>query len=136
MAVRPEGSESESEDDDKGADAAGAIGERIKAEKDADRVKSITDPRKPTEKEVEDHNRTHLPYRNWCPHCVRAKGKDLDHRKAVTEERGLAEYSFDYCFPGNELGYKLTVLVGRENFRHEHGDSAAIEGLKGQVRGG
>ena len=26
----------------------------------------------------------------------------------------MAEYSFDYCFPGNELGYKLTVLVGRE----------------------
>jgi hypothetical protein len=32
----------------------------------------------------------------------------------VEGERGLAEYSFDYCFPGNEMGYKLTVLVGRE----------------------
>ena len=30
------------------------------------------------------------------------------------DERILPEYSFDYCFPGNELGYKLTVLVGRE----------------------
>ena len=29
-------------------------------------------------------------------------------------ERGLPEFSFDYCFPGNELGYKVTVLVGRE----------------------
>ena len=78
----------------------GAEGERIKSEKDVERLKSILNPRKPSEKEVEDHNRTHLPYRNWCPLCVRAKGKDMDHRKAVEGERGLAEYSFDYCFPG------------------------------------
>ena len=45
---------------------------------------------------------------------MRAKGKDTDHTKAVEDKRDLAEYSFDYCFPGNELGYKLTVLVGRE----------------------
>ena len=93
---------------------AGVEGERIKAEKEADVVRKILDPLKPTEKDVEEHNRTHLPYRNWCPHCVRAKRKDMDHRKAVGGERGLSEYSFDYCFPGYELGYKLTVLVGRE----------------------
>jgi len=38
----------------------------------------------------------------------------LDHRKSAEEERGLSEYSFDYCFPGDEFGFKLTVLVGRE----------------------
>ena len=59
-------------------------------------------------------NLTHLPFQNWCPHCVRAKGKDMDHRKVGDKQRGLAEFAFDYCFPGNELGYKLTVLVGRE----------------------
>ena len=106
--------ESESEDDEDGVEIAGAEGERIRAERDAERVRNVTDPRKPTEREIESHNRTHLPYRNWCPHCVRAKGKDMDHRRAVGDERILPEYSFDYCFPGNELGYKLTVLVGRE----------------------
>jgi hypothetical protein len=55
-----------------------------------------------------------MPYRNWCPHCIRAKGRDLDHRRAVGGERNIPEFSFDYCFPGDELGYKLTVLVGRE----------------------
>ena len=58
--------------------------------------------------------KTHLPYRNWCPVCIKAKGKDMDHRKDAGKERGLSEYSFDYCFPGDEFGYKLTVLVGRE----------------------
>ena len=38
----------------------------------------------------------------------------MDHRKEVGEERGLSEYSFDYCFPGDEFGFKVTVLVGRE----------------------
>ena len=88
--------------------------QRIWAEKSKDVVKTILDPRMPTVKEVEEHNRTHLPYRNWCPHCVRAKGKDLDHRKDTRGERGLPEFSFDYCFPGNKVAYKLTVLVGRE----------------------
>jgi hypothetical protein len=45
---------------------------------------------------------------------VAAKGKDLDHRKCIREERGLPEFSFDYCFPGDEFGYRLTILVGRE----------------------
>jgi hypothetical protein len=46
--------------------------------------------------------------------CVAGKGKDLDHRKCVREERGLPEFSFDYCFPGDDFGYFLTILVGRE----------------------
>ena len=74
----------------------------------------MVDPRLPTEAEVAYHELTHLPYRNWCPICVRAKGKDLDHRGAVDKERKLSEYCFDYCFPGDEFGYKLTVLVGVE----------------------
>ena len=55
--------------------------ERLRAAKDERVVKEMGDPRRPTQKEVEDHERTHLPYRNWCSVCVRAKGKDADHRK-------------------------------------------------------
>ena len=78
------------------------------------RMRNIGDPRLPTKAEVDNHNVTHVPYRNWCDICVRCKGKDLDHRKAVDEERGVSEYAFDYCFPGDELGFKLVVLVGHE----------------------
>ena len=46
-------------------------------------VKRLLDPRRPSESEVRDHCRTHLPYRNWCYHCVRGKGKDLDHRRGI-----------------------------------------------------
>ena len=56
----------------------------------------------------------HLPYRNWCPVCIRAKGKGMDHQSGKVKERKLPEYGFDYCFPGDELGYQSTVLAGRE----------------------
>ena len=67
-------------------------------------VRKMVDPRLPTEVEVANHELTHLPCRNWCHACVKAKGKDLDHRGAVDKERKLSEYCFDYCFLGDELG--------------------------------
>ena len=88
---------------------------RARAAEDGRRVKAIGDPRRPTEAEVEEHERgNHCPYRNWCGVCVRARGKDMDHRADAMEARGLSEYSFDYCFLGDEFGCKLTTLVGKE----------------------
>ena len=26
---------------------------------------------RPSEEEVELHDKIHLPYRSWCPHCVK-----------------------------------------------------------------
>ncbi len=34
--------------------------------------------------------------------------------KDENKERHLPEYSWDYCFPGDELGFKWSVLVGKE----------------------
>ena len=87
---------------------------RIGKEEEGGRMRNIGDPRMPSAKEVEEHNITHVPYRNWCPHCVRGRGKELDHRRALEDDRKVREFSFDYCFPGDEKGSKITVLVGRE----------------------
>ena len=94
--------------------ATGFEAGRVDASEGGNFVRKMVDARLPTEEEVANHELTHLPYRNWCPACVKAKGKDLDHRGAVDKERKLSEYCFDYCFPGDEFGYKLTVLVGTE----------------------
>ena len=87
---------------------------RVGADKGLKEIRRLVDPRRPSRAEVELHELHHRPYRNWCPHCVRGQGKDLDHRRSAEEESGLSEYSFDYCFPGDEFGFKLTILVGRE----------------------
>ena len=102
------------DDEDDTEEYKGIEVERKGKEVDKAIIKKLLDPRKPSEQEVENHELYHVPYRNWCAVCVRSKGKDLDHRKSMEEERGASEYSFDYCFPGDEFGYKLTVLVGKE----------------------
>merc|ERR1712023_300011 len=58
--------------------------------------------------------RGHIPYRNWCPICIKAMGRDMAHKEDKGNERLLPEYSWDYCFPGDEMGFKWTVLVGKE----------------------
>ena len=62
------------------------IGE-VEDERDEDveagsrKMKKVNDPIKPSEDEVKEHAKTHLPYRSWCRHCVRGKGKEMSHRK-------------------------------------------------------
>ena len=46
--------------------------------------------------------------------CVRGGGKDLDHRKAVEEDRTITEVSFETTASQDEKGARITVLVARE----------------------
>ena len=63
MAIRPESEEEESEEEDgESVMKTAGVGERIRAERDEEKVKQMNDPRKPTVQEVDDHNRTHLPH--------------------------------------------------------------------------
>ena len=43
--------------------------------------KAIWKPIRPTVKEVEEHNLTHLPFRNWCIFCVKGKATYDPHRR-------------------------------------------------------
>ena len=47
--------------------------------------KHIRDIRTPTQAEVDRHNLTHLPFRNWCPHCMKGRGKEAPH---IVDRRG------------------------------------------------
>jgi hypothetical protein len=62
----------------------GGEGEEIKIETEDDAevepVKVATDPGKPTDRQIEEHRLTHLPYRSWCRWCVLGRGRGLQHR--------------------------------------------------------
>ena len=90
-----EGESSEEDEDEAGKESKAdkTVGGRIKAPKEERTLKKLADPRLPTQKEVEEHNRTHLPYRNWCPHCARALGHDLDHARSPWKRRGACRSS-------------------------------------------
>ena len=103
--------------DDPGVDEylAGVRAQRIRLEPEDDFIRKLADPTKPNPEEIEAHEmRGHVEYRNWCPHCVKTRGRSLPHKSLQGKERKIPEYSFDYTFPGDEFGYKWTVLAGRE----------------------
>ena len=88
--------------------------ERLVLPRDNEVIRKVIDPKLPSTMEIDMHNLTHLPYRNWCPICVKSKGKDMNHCDSSDKQRVVSEYCLDYCFPGDEFGYKLTVLAGKE----------------------
>ena len=83
-------------------------------------VVKMLDPRQPSEEERRTHNMTHLPYRNWCEHCVKGRGREADHKQLKSQPevggRGLHELHFDYMFMGPEDKPRetLTILVVKE----------------------
>ena len=77
----------------------GIEAERVGVEKEDKNVKSMIDPLLPTKEEVERHYvMGHIPFRNWCPVCVRSKVREMDHTQLRDKERIMPEYHFDYCF--------------------------------------
>ena len=100
---------------EEGAEIIGDAGERVGLPKEDEYVKKLQDPVMPSKEQVEAHYvMGHIPFCSWCHICVEAFGKEMDHRRDEGNPRKLPEYSWDYCFPGDELGFKWTVLVGKE----------------------
>jgi len=69
--------------------------------------KGIRAPKGPTKKEREDHEKLHLPYRAWCRHCVRGRGRNKAHAKGDAEdpedaERAVPRIAMDYFFMNRE----------------------------------
>ena len=57
----------------------------------------------PTVRERQEHERTHLPYRSWCRHCVSARASNPAHRgrafpTSIEEDKDTKQVSYDHCF--------------------------------------
>ena len=60
----------------------------------------------PTEKEREEHDRYHIPYRSWCEICVQAKKKNTPHY-SQNEKRTYPVISMDYMYASD----KSAILI-------------------------
>ena len=73
---------------------------------------------KPSKKEVEEHMITHIPFRDWCPHCVRGKSKSVPHRKRKEgKEEEVPVISVGYMFmetDDKDAGRGMPILVSRD----------------------
>ena len=68
------------------------------------------DPREPSKEGREEHEKTHLPFHNWCRHCVRGRGKEGIRR--------WRRRTLDFMFMADEDEDRtLAVLVVKERSR-------------------
>ena len=118
VAEAPEDGDVRPESEERGVECEAE--ERIAVEADevdvgARNTIKMNDPKEPTEREKLDHELTHLPYRSWCRHCVRGRGKAAVHKKQA-DSGILHELHFDFAFLGDEdrPGECVTMLVVRE----------------------
>ena len=80
----------------------------------ARKPRAVLDPKLPSQREIDEHSLTHLPYRNWCTHCVLGKGKAAPHFKRASREDSLPEVHFDYCFMSTAGQPLVTILMAKE----------------------
>jgi len=104
------------EDEDDEIDAE----DDLEAGEEEVKQKEIRSPGQPTKAEKERHELTHYPFRSWCKHCVRGKGKENPHRRSKVaegkeDEKEVPEIHIDYCFQSKDDSAKtITTLVMRE----------------------
>ena len=74
-------------------------------------VKMKKTPRQPSQREQEEHERTHLPFRDWCTHCIKAKSRNDPHKRETDEMKeeelrddAISTVSFDYSYFNDKLG--------------------------------
>ena len=60
------------------------------------KAKNVKNVYLPSQQEIEEHELTCLPFRDWCPHCVQGKGVSAAHRKRKKEEMQIPVISMDY----------------------------------------
>ena len=70
----------------------------------------------PSSEEIRRHEKTHMPFRNWCAHCVRGKSKSPPHRKTSSEEKGIPTVVIDYTFMttadgGDDEAAQMPIVV-------------------------
>ena len=101
---------------------------------EAQAPRGVLKPKGPTEAERERHSLTHLPFRSWCAHCVRGRGKTMVH-KQVPQERKLEEkpvIQIDYHFlrdddPEDELE---TIVTAYDTAQGRNRDPDQSEGSR------
>ena len=72
-------------------------------------------PGEPTEQELKEHRVDHIPYRSWCPCCVRGRGTGTQHRR-IKEAPTVPVFGFDYLHGSERIqdgDESIKILVAK-----------------------
>ncbi len=54
----------------------------VEIEEDAEPMRMAADPGQPTQRQVEEHRRVHVPFRSWRKWCILGRGRGIQHRRS------------------------------------------------------
>ena len=96
-----------------------AHGAEVKLEAEGEREAMAQHvPKVPTPEEIQQHNLTHEPYKDWCEICVKHRARQDAHPKSSHENAGHSVISFDFCYctrmPGEDDKQTVFVLHDRD----------------------
>ena len=75
----------------------------VKDEEEAEVPKIRRKPKGLSKRERKEHEATHLPFRDWCRHCVRGRGRNNPHRSSSSKEDNSTQRIYiDYHFMSQE----------------------------------
>eukprot|EP00969_Alexandrium_andersonii_P000118 5376-Alexandrium_andersonii.AAC.1 len=67
-------------------------------EQEVQKPRMMRRPQEPSRREWEEHQLTHMPFRDWCPFCVRGKAKAQGHGKEGDRDRNVEMVTRDYMW--------------------------------------
>ncbi len=80
--------------------------------------RTVTSPIRPSAEDVDKHYMTRRPYRNWCPVCVKARGREDAHRRATDvdedDRTGLPIVSMDYQELNETSEKPQRIIIGKD----------------------
>ena len=111
-------------------------------DEEARRAKVRKSPKGPTKVEREEHEATHLPFREWCRHCVRGRGGSKPHRRQVdqdaeSEERKVSRIAISYAFMSTEdekSGKNPVLMMKDESTGARYMRAAGRKGIAATTR--
>merc|ERR1712194_683041 len=68
-------------------------------------------PDEPSDKEVAEHALTHLPFRDWCRHCITGKAPDWPHRRVVRDPDEVPMIQVDFYFMNKKGDSDIVTLL-------------------------
>ena len=90
-------------------------------------------PQRVSKQERDELERTHVPCRDWCDMCVKARGRRFARRRGNKEERGqVPRVSMDYFFMSSKDehdGNNLLVLMADEETGDKYARMVKKKGL-------
>ena len=114
--------------------------EEIEAEAEGEEGRqpvALKTPVQVTQAERDEHELTHTPFRAWCAHCVRGRGRNMPHlkRRGDEDRDRVPRISFDYFFMSweDEAAHKNPMLVMKDEATGEK--YARAVGQKGLGQG-